>query len=294
VFVRTAIAAYESPRMRVLAAILIAGCGSSDRAAGVDGDPDGKADDDATTMVDAMTSPTVTLPPANAQFDYQLGGAYTPPTGVAVVSRDRTAPAAEGLYNICYVNGFQIQPNEESFWLQQHPDLILRKNGQPVIDPDWDEMLLDVGTPAKRTAIAAIVDGWMAGCATAGYAAIEIDNLDSFTRSQGLLDEADAVAMMRMFADAAHARGLAAAQKNASDLVVRKPDMQTDFAVVEECNTFEECDVFTAGYADHVIVIEYVRADFTKGCAQWPGLSIVLRDRDVVTPSSGAYVYDDC
>ncbi|WP_344980056.1 hypothetical protein [Streptosporangium fragile] len=31
----------------------------------------------------------VTLPPAHAGFDYQIGGAYPPPTGVRVVSRDR-------------------------------------------------------------------------------------------------------------------------------------------------------------------------------------------------------------
>jgi hypothetical protein len=43
-----------------------------------------------------------------------------------IVSRDRTASPAAGLYNICYVNGFQIQPDEEALWLAEHPDLILR------------------------------------------------------------------------------------------------------------------------------------------------------------------------
>jgi hypothetical protein len=43
-----------------------------------------------------------------------------------------------------------------------------------------------------------------------------------------------------------------------------------------------------------VLVIEYVRADFTTGCTMYPGLSIVLRDRDLVVPSAGAYVYDGC
>jgi hypothetical protein len=35
-------------------------------------------------------------PPANAAFDYQIGGAYAPPAGVTVVSRDHdVSPAAE-------------------------------------------------------------------------------------------------------------------------------------------------------------------------------------------------------
>jgi len=246
--------------------------------------PDGKTDD-----------PALTLPPVNAKVDYQLGGAYTPPTGVKIVSRDRNAQPASGLYNICYVNGFQIQPDEEAFWLNQHPTLILRDAaGKPIIDADWNEMLIDVGTAAKRTEVAAIVDGWIAGCATAGYDAIEIDNLDSYTRSQGRLDQADAIAAMRLFSDAAHVRGLAAAQKNSSELVGKKTQLGTDFVVAEECNHYDECGDYTAAYGDHVIVIEYVRADFTAGCAAFPMLSIALRDRDLVTPGSAAYVYDGC
>lgn len=66
------------------------------------------------------------LPPLGGGLDYQLGGAYSPPTGVTIVSRDRTASIAEGLYSLCYVNGFQIQPEEEAFWMSMHPDLILR------------------------------------------------------------------------------------------------------------------------------------------------------------------------
>jgi len=237
----------------------------------------------------------VVLPPADARFDYQLGGAYTPPAGVMVVSRDRTAQPAAGLYNICYINGFQIQPDETSFWMTQHPDLILKDGGgNPVIDTDWNEMLIDVSTAAKRDAVATIVGGWIAGCKQAGFDAIEIDNLDSYTRSQGLLTEDNAVAAMALFSASAHASRLAIAQKNSSDLVVRRAELGTDFAVAEECNHYSECAAYTAGYADHVIVIEYVRADFTTGCTAYPNLSIILRDRDLVAPGNAAYVYDGC
>ena len=116
------------------------------------------------------------LPPPNGGLDYQLGGAYPPPAGVTIVSRDREAAPAAGLYNICYVNGFQIQPGEASWWLANHGDLILRDGGgQPVIDPDWNEMLIDTSTAAKRTAVAAIVGDWIRGCDQAGFDAVEID-----------------------------------------------------------------------------------------------------------------------
>jgi hypothetical protein len=51
---------------------------------------------------------------------------------------------------------------------------------------------------------------------------------------------------MKLFADAAHARGLAAAQKNASELVGKKAQLGTDFAVAAECNTSDECGDYTA------------------------------------------------
>ncbi len=282
----------------VVTLILAAGCGGTDDdttstdADAADGDVDGADADGGDT--DGGDGELV-LPPVNAPVDYQLGGAYPPPAGVMIVSRDRTETPAAGLYNICYVNGFQIQPNEEAEWLADHPDLVLRDgNGDPVIDADWDEMLIDVGTPEKRTAVAAIVGGWIAGCKTAGFDAVEIDNLDSFSRSTGLLQEADAVAAMRLFADAAHAQGLPISQKNSAELVGNKAAMATDFVVAEECNTYDECDVYTGAYGDHVIVIEYVRADFDEGCANFPGLSIVLRDRNLVAPGASGYVFDGC
>jgi hypothetical protein len=74
----------------------------------------------------------VTLPPANGKFDYQLGGAYTPPSGTVTVVRDRTASIAPGLYNICYINGFQTQPGSEADWWKSKRLLtILRSSTDP-------------------------------------------------------------------------------------------------------------------------------------------------------------------
>jgi hypothetical protein len=241
-----------------------------------------------------ITGGELRLPPANAKADYQLGGAYTPPSGVTLVTRDRNAQPAAGVYNICYINGYQIQPDETALWNSMHADLILRDGGQPVIDTEWNEMLIDISTAAKRTQVAAIVNGWIDGCKTAGFDAVEIDNLDSYTRSHDLLVADDAVAMMALLAAHAHAAGLAIGQKNSSDLVARKAELGTDFATAEECDRYDECGAYQAGYGDHVIVIEYRKQDFDAGCGAFPNLSIILRDVELVTPTTSSYVYDAC
>jgi len=258
------------------------------------GGRDGAAPTDAGPGTDGGTV-VPELPPANGMLDYELGAAYPPPAGVVVVSRDRNAAPAPGIYNICYVNGFQTQPDERAFWMTEHPDLLLRDGGGAlVIDPDWDEIILDVTTPAKRTALAAIVGGWIEGCAADGFDAVEIDNLDTYSRSGGLVSANDAVAFMRLLSDRAHARGLAIAQKNSTDVLGRRAEMATDFAVAEECNRYSECDAYTAVYGAQVYVIEYRRTDFDAGCRDFPELSIVLRDLQLRGPGSASYVYDGC
>lgn len=235
------------------------------------------------------------LPPAGAALDYQLGGAYSPTSGVKIVSRDRTAKPAAGLYNICYVNGFQAQPGEEDFWLSDHADLVLRDaSGEPVIDEDWDELMLDISSADKRTKLAEIVGGFIDGCAESGFDAIEIDNLDSFSRSGGRLSEQNAVDFMALLSKRSHANGLPIAQKNSAELVSQRAKLGTDFAVAEECNRYDECDVYTEGYGDMVFVIEYRKSDFDKGCKAFPNLSMVLRDVELTTPNGSSYVFEGC
>ena len=276
---------------------LVGACSSPMSQQGLDagGTPDAGDDADASVGADGPAT-SWSLPPRNAGLDYQLGGAYAPPAGVMIVSRDRGDAPAAGLYNICYVNGFQIQESEASWWLANHDDLILKDaSGEPVIDPDWNEMLIDTSTAAKRTAIAVIVGDWIRGCKTSGFDAVEIDNLDTFSRSGGRLSEANNVAQMRLFSDVSHGEGMAIAQKNSAEIVGRRADLGTDFVVSEECNRYSECDVYAGAYGDHVLMIEYRTQDYNAGCAAYGSrFSIVLRDLNLVPPGSGAYVFDDC
>lgn len=244
---------------------------------------------------------TRVLPPAGARFDYQLGGAYPPPAGVEIVSRDRTARPATGLYNVCYVNAFQTQPDENAWWQRNHPELLLRRGGRLVTDPGWPgERILDTSTAAKRARLAAIVGRWIAGCRRAGFAAVEPDNLDSYTRSKGRLTRAMNLAYARLLVRRAHDLGLAIAQKNLSEIApVGHARIGFDFAVAEECQVYRECASYIRGYGRRVYEIEYSDnggiAGFRAACSRGgPRISIVYRDRDLTVPGSASYVYRTC
>lgn len=225
----------------------------------------------------------VSLPDPARDWAYQIGGAGTPADGVGTVSRDREERPVPGLYNLCYVNAFQTQAAERSFWrAPARRDLVLQRGGRPVVDGAWDEWLLDTRTRAKRLRIARIVGRWIDGCARAGFDAVEPDNLDSWARSGGLVRPAHNVALARLLARRAHRAGLAIAQKNAAGLAPRGRAVGFDLAVAEECGRYDECGRYAAAYDDRVLVVEYRRRDFDAACAEWGDrLPILLRDRDV-------------
>lgn len=233
--------------------------------------------------------------PAGGRPDYQLGGSYDPPAGVEIVARDSLEKPAPGVYSICYVNGFQTQPGEE--W----PDALLlhTPQGDPFIDPNWpDETLIDISTAEKRHQAADRIAAAVERCATSGFDAVEFDNLDSFTRSDGLLTEDDAIAFAQLLVKQAQDLGLAAGQKNTPQLGDRGPEIGFTFAVAEECARYRECAAYTDVYGDRVIDIEYaddLDRSFAEICAdpETPA-STILRDRDLVPAGEPDYVYEHC
>ncbi|MFF7008845.1 endo alpha-1,4 polygalactosaminidase [Streptomyces fimicarius] len=237
------------------------------------------------------------VPPwANVTFDYQIGGAYTPPAGVGAVSRDRGDAPAEGLYNVCYVNAFQTQPDALDQWQKDDPDLLLRDgDGELVSDEAWDEVLLDTSTAGKRARLAEIVGEWIDGCAASGFQAVEPDNLDSFERSDGLLTREHNATFAKLLADRAHSVGLAIGQKNTTDLLDRREAIGFDFAVAEECGRYDECADYASAYEDKVFVVEYTDGDFAKACSSVGAkVSVVRRDLDVRPAGRPGYVFRTC
>jgi len=252
----------------------------------------------------ACTSPTalagdhengIWLPPTGAGFDYQLGEPYDPPPGVVVVARDSTAEPASGFYNICYVNGFQTQPGESETWLERHPDLLLHDDaGEAVADPGWpDEYLLDTSSAAKRDQIADLLTATIAECAVADFDAVEIDNLDSYSRSNGALTIDDNIALAAAYARVAHDLDLAIAQKNGAGSSRQFRDaIGFDFAITEECARYEECADYVSVYGDLVFDIEYSPEYLASACDAVR--NAILRDLDLTAPGDPAYVFESC
>ena len=242
---------------------------------------------------------SVTLPPAGGQYDSQLGGAYEPAAGTVIVSRDRAEPAAPGLYNICYVNAFQTQPQETDWWLAEHPDLLLRRGGELAQDPNWPgEILLDTSTDAKRAALVVVVGGWIEQCARDGYDAIEADNLDTYSRSDGALSIEGNLSYVAALVEKAYGLGLAFGQKNSAELADRGKAVGLDFAIVESCQVYDECDGYTEVFGSHVLEIEYTDTPeryFTAACAaRGSKISVIRRDRNLTIPGEPSYFYQTC
>lgn len=205
---------------------------------------------------------TVPLPPV-APFDYQLADDLSLPDGVRVVMRDWQdgTPAEGDVYNVCYVNAFQSQPEVE--W---PPQLV-----STVEDPEWpDEFVIDLSTPDGRSLAAATVEQMVKRCAASGFDAVEFDNLDTFVRFGGPgtgevgFGRAEAVEYAVTLVGLAHGRGLAAVQKNTAELL--DADIGFDFAIVEQCGEYDECGEFSAVYGDLVFDIEYSDAGLAAAC----------------------------
>jgi hypothetical protein len=243
-----------------------------------------------------VSTGSVVLPPVGGAADYQLGGAYPPASRVTVVTRDSTSTPAPGVYSICYVNGFQTQPGAS--WPS---DLVLHTaSGAALVDPGWpDEHIIDISSAEKRSDAAGRLGKTIDGCADKHFAAVELDNLDSWTRSKGALTKADAIAFATLLVARAHRVGLAAGQKNTSELGRIGPDtIRFDFVVSEECDQFSECAAYTKVYGKHVIDIEYgdeLRRPFAEVCAakSTPTLT-VLRDRNLFASGQDGYLYRHC
>jgi len=235
--------------------------------------------------------------PAGAVADYQLGGGYAPPAGVTVVARDSTDVPAPGLFNICYVNGFQTQPGAD--W----PANLLLKgpDGAPLADSGWpDEFLLDISDAKARAANLALLVPTIRDCAAKGFDAVEFDNLDSYTRSGGRIDLEDALAFATLLVAEARKMGLPSGQKNTPELGTRgRDEAGFSYAVAEGCHRWDECAAYTGVYgADQVLGMEYgddPDGSFAKACADpdRPG-SLILRDRNLAPAGAQGYMFAAC
>ncbi len=204
-------------------------------------------------------APTVAWPPTpGTSWQWQLSGTVDLTVDAAVYDVDGfntdAATVAElharGRRAVCYLNAGAFEdfrPDTAAF-----PVAVLGKElvGWP------GERWLDI---RRIDALAPIMRARLDLCQSKGFDAVEPDNVDGYANASGFsLTAADQLAYDRWFAGETHRRGMGVALKNDGAQV---PDLVDtfDFAVVEQCFDFAECDAYqpfvTAGKA--VFAVEY-------------------------------------
>lgn len=197
-------------------------------------------------------------PAADETFQYQLTEPIDRTVEASIYDVDLfavnkatiAALQADGRHVLCYLDAGSWEPYRPD--AARFPASVKGKAVQGWEDERWlDIRRLDVLKPL----MAARLDR----CAAKGFDGVEYDWIDGYVQDTGFpLTRADQLRYDRWLAKAAHARGLAVAQKNGPGLV--KALVETwDMAVVEECFQYHECWQYTP-YLDAgkpVAVVEY-------------------------------------
>jgi hypothetical protein len=160
---------------------------------------------------------------------------------------------ADGRHVLCYLDAGSWEPYRHD--AGRFPDALKGKAVNGWADERWlDVRRLGVLKPL----MAARLDR----CADKGFDGVEYDWIDGYAQDTGFaITRADQLRYDRWLARAAHARGLAVAQKNAPGLVHALVG-SWDLAVVEECFQYAECWRYQP-YLDAgkpVLVVEYALA----------------------------------
>lgn len=157
---------------------------------------------------------------------------------------------AKGAHVICYFSAGSWED-----WRSDASSFPASVQGK-TLDGWPDEKWLDV---RNTTVLLPLMEKRIQMCQAKGFDAVEPDNTDGYSNSTGFsISAAQQLTYNRALADLAHKYGMGIAQKNNSEQAAAlQPAM--DFAIVEECAAYDECDAFSvypkAGKA--VLHVEY-------------------------------------
>ncbi len=119
--------------------------------------------------------------------------------------------------------------------------------------PDDTERWLDI---RDIDTLRPIMEARMDLCMNNGYDGVEPDNIDGYDNNSGFpLTYQDQINYNSFLAQAAHDRGLSIALKNDIDQVNDLVDI-FDYAVVEQCNEFDECNGYSPFIAQNKPVFQ--------------------------------------
>lgn len=213
-----------------------------------------------TTTGSSMGS-SMFAPAPGTGWQWQLSGTLDTTVDVPVYDVDmiETSDAdlaklkADGRKVICYFSAGSYEPFRPDAGQFDAADLGNELDGWP------GERWLDTRSTAVRDIMKARLDvAKMRGCD-----AVEPDNVDGYSNDSGFpLTAATQLEYNQFIAAEAHARGLSVGLKNDLEQVAELAP-HFDWALNEECFTYDECDVYTASFiaaGKAVFHAEYVDA----------------------------------
>jgi len=201
-----------------------------------------------TVTVPASITPVLTVPvsssavvgPPDSDWNWQLTGDLDRSVVAEVWDVDLfdteveeiASLQSDGLYVICYFSAGSIED-----WRPDVGGIEDAAIGLPL--DDWPgEKWLDV----RADSVLALVESRMALAERAGCDAVEPDNVDGFSNETGFaLSESEQIFFNSSVAGMAHDRGLAVGLKNSFD-IAESLVQHFDFAVIEQCHEYEECE----------------------------------------------------
>jgi len=217
---------------------------------------------------------------------WYLAGGDIPDVDVDVIDVDLfETPASEvrrveqaGIRTVCYLSAGTFEDGRPD--ADDYPEEILGNTWD-----EWDERYVDI---SRLDLLGPILEARLDLCVSKGFSAVEPDNIDTYGADTGFaLTGDDAVAFARWFADQAHRRGLAVAQKNLPEFAADLADA-FDFAVTEDCVADGWCDetspyrtagkaILDAEYTDRMDSLPDDLCEAARGL----GISVLLADRDL-------------
>lgn len=195
---------------------------------------------DTPTPVPTVVS--ITGPP-NSNWNWQLTGQLDMSVNADVWDVDmfETEPETiaelqqDGRYVICYFSAGSIEDWRPDIGVINQAAIGLPLDGWP------GEKWLDV----RDESTLQLVESRMALAQEKGCNAVEPDNVDGFSNATGFpLTASDQIQFNSAFAQLAHDRGLAVGLKNSFDIAHALAE-KFDFAVTEECHTYDECELLS-------------------------------------------------
>jgi hypothetical protein len=195
-----------------------------------------------------------------------------------------------GRHAICYLDAGSYEDYRSD--AGRFPAAVLGKGNVPWDGERWlDVRRLDILVPIMRDRIAM--------CARKGFDAVELDDVDGYSNDTGLpLTAADQLAYNRALAREVHRHGMSVALKNDLDQV---PSLlgSFDFAINEECATYDECRTLSpfVRRGSAVFHVEYGRSR-ARFCGKTAALGLsslrkrldLGRYRELCAPAPGARV----